>query len=340
MNMSRGDELRVTVLIDTCNYGRFLGRAIDSAISQTYSASRVEILVVDDGSTDNTDEIVRPYADRIRYIRKARGGQASALNEGFRQAEGDIICLLDADDYFYPDKVRQVVEAFRFAPAAGLVYDKVNIVDAAGETAREFVWGRTWTCRKVSLAKVPAQLQSLILLGHPWNGMTSSMSVRTSVAGELHVPEDIFPHSADLFLGMVLPFMAGVRIIDTVLTAYVFHGDNLVLFRSSPANRELLTVQLDCVRRHIEERFGRRFVTYFGRGLYGPDPDAAWRKRSRIAVYLDDFKQIAGSDAEWSIKRESQLRLLASLLLPLNLYDGLRRARVAQRRLLRSRYGP
>jgi glycosyltransferase involved in cell wall biosynthesis len=330
----------VTILIDTYNYGRFVGRAIESVVAQTYPASRIEILVVDDGSTDNTPEVIERYSDRVRYVRKPRGGQASALNEGVRQAQGDIICLLDADDYFYPDKVNTVVEAFRGGPEVGLVYDNINIVDGAGKKLREIPWGRTWTCRRVTVSKVPAQLQSLILLGHPWNCMTSSMSLRKSVADVLQVPEDVFPHSADLFMGIVLPFMAEVRVIETVLTAYVFHGENLVLFRSSPANRELLKRQLACVRRYVEDRFGRRFVTYFGRNVYGPKADADWQKRSRFVVYLADFKQITASNAEWSIKWESQLRLLASLLLPLKLYDGLRHVRVAQRRLLRSRYGP
>ena len=339
-DMSREDDLRVTVLINTYNYGRFLGRAIDSAIAQTYPASHTEILVIDDGSTDDTPEVVRRYGDRIRYIRKRRGGQASALGEGIRQAQGDILCLLDADDYFYPEKVARVAAAFAGDPEVGLVYDNSNIVDAAGKTVCDVSWGRTWTYRRVTVSRLPAQLRSLILLGHPWISMTSSMSLRKTVAEGLVVPEDLFPHSADIFLGIVLPFLAEVQVIETVLTAYVFHGENLVLFRSDPANRELLKRQLACVRRYIEERCGRRFVTYFGRSLYGAEPDAAWQKQSRLAVYLDDFRQIARSDVEWSIKRESHLRLLASLLLPPSLYEGVRRVRVAQRHLLRSRYGP
>jgi glycosyltransferase involved in cell wall biosynthesis len=338
--MGESDDLRVTVLINTCNYGRFLGRAIESALAQTYPAALIEVLVIDDGSADDTPEVIQAYADQVRYIRKTRGGQASALNEGFRQARGEVICLLDADDYFYPDKVRRVVEMFRENPEAGLVYNNIDIVDKSGMTIRRVPWDRTWSCRRVSLLKVPVQLQALILLGHPWSCMTSSMSLRTSVAEHLETPEDVFPHSADLFLGMVLPFMAEVRIIETVLTAYVFHGENLVLFRSIPANRELLTRQLRYVRRYVEDRFGHRFVTYFGQNLYGPEPDAEWQTRPRWAVYWDDFKQIASSNAEWRIKRESQLRLFASLLLSQHMYDNLRQLRVAQRRLLRSRYGP
>jgi glycosyltransferase involved in cell wall biosynthesis len=288
----------VTVLIDTYNYGHLLGRAIESALGQTYPSSHLEILVVDDGSTDHTPEVAQQYADRVRYTRKARGGQASAINEGIRQARGEIICLLDADDYFYPDKVRRVVEAFRGHPQVGLVYDNFDIVDNDGKTFRKHHWELTWTRRPVTVSKVPSQLQSLILLGHPWNCTTSAMSLRRSVvegtqegnAGHppgvpLRVPEDVFLHSPDLFLSIVLPFMAEVRILPSPLTAYVFHGQNVGLYRSLRLNREMHKQQVAYVRRYVQDRFGKRFVTYLGRSVYGPEADAGWQK-SRVLCRL------------------------------------------------------
>jgi glycosyltransferase involved in cell wall biosynthesis len=390
------DRPPVTVLIDTYNYGHFLGRAIESVMGQTYPSTSIEILVVDDGSTDKTAEVVEQYGDRVRYIRKARGGQASAINEGFRQARGDIICLLDADDYFYPDKVRRVVAEFQSGPAVGLVHDRFDIIDEMSQGTREVSWERTWTGCKVTVSKVPSQLQSLILLGHPWNSVTSAMSVRKTVVqgtqqgyrrripsppnpplplrgeggsegtipagsplstssvgrslrgrlwagGEgirtthkgmpLQVPEDVFVHSPDLFLSIILPFVAEVRVIESPLTAYVFHGRNVGLYRPSPLNREIYRRQVAYVRRYVEERFGKRFVTYFGRSVYGPEPDAEWRHKSRFGVYMADCMEISRANVEWSIKLESQLRLAASLLLPPKLYDGVRQVRAVQRRV-------
>ena len=384
------DHPAVTVLIDTYNYGHFLGRAIESVMGQTYPSSSIEILVVDDGSTDNSAEVVQRYGERVRYIRKARGGQASAINEGFRQARGDVVCLLDADDYFYPDKVSRVVAEFQSSPAVGLVHDRFDIIDEVSQRTREISWERTWTGRKVTVSKVPSQLQSLILLGHPWNSVTSAMSVRKTVVegswripsppipkpategpayrgrgeggsegtitggsplsqvgrgagGEgirttdggvpLQVPEDVFVHSPDLFLSIILPFVAEVRLIESPLTAYVFHGRNVGLYRPSPLNREIYRRQVAYVRRYVEERFGKRFVTYFGRSVYGPEPDAEWQHKSRFGVYIADCKEIFKANVEWSIKLESQLRLAASLLLPAKLYDGVRQVRAAQRRV-------
>jgi glycosyltransferase involved in cell wall biosynthesis len=324
----------VTVLIDTYNYGHFLGRAIESVMGQSYPSSSIEILVVDDGSTDNTAEVVQRYGERVRYIRKARGGQASAINEGFRQARGDIICLLDADDYFYPDKVRRVVAEFQSGPEVGLIHDRFDIIDEVSQGMQEVSWERTWTGCKVTISKVPSQLQSLILLGHPWSTVTSAMSIRkTVVEGIQQVPEDVFVHSPDLYLSIILPFVAEVRVIESPLTAYVFHGQNVGLYRPSPLNREIYQRQVAYVRRYVEERFGKRFVTYFERSVYGPETDAEWRHKSRFAVYMADYKQIATAKVDWSIKLESQLRLAASLLLPATLYDGVRQVRAVQRRV-------
>ncbi|EAW38325.1 glycosyltransferase family 2 protein [Lyngbya sp. PCC 8106] len=100
----------VSILINNYNYGHFVSDAIDSALSQTYSD--VEIILVDDGSTDNSCEIITSYQNKITTIFKENGGQASAFNVGFAKSQGDIICFLDADDVFLPEKVTQIVNCF------------------------------------------------------------------------------------------------------------------------------------------------------------------------------------------------------------------------------------
>ena len=97
----------VSILINNYNYDQFLHDAISSALNQTYP--NIEIVVVDDGSTDNSSEIIASYGDAIIPVLKANGGQASAFNAGFAASRGDIICFLDADDIFIPEKVDEVV---------------------------------------------------------------------------------------------------------------------------------------------------------------------------------------------------------------------------------------
>jgi glycosyltransferase involved in cell wall biosynthesis len=107
----------VSILINNYNYGEFLPVAIASALNQTYE--RVEVIVVDDGSTDHSAQILQQYGDSIRVILKPNGGQASSFNQGFAACRGEIICLLDADDWFEPDKAQQVAALFQQYPHLG-----------------------------------------------------------------------------------------------------------------------------------------------------------------------------------------------------------------------------
>ncbi len=119
----RSDPL-ASVLINNYNYGRYLGEAIESVLAQTYS--HLEIIVVDDGSTDNSREVLEAYAGRVVAVMKENGGQASAFNAGFAASHGDIIFFLDSDDLFLPDKVQTIVEIYAKHPEAGWCFDMVH----------------------------------------------------------------------------------------------------------------------------------------------------------------------------------------------------------------------
>jgi glycosyltransferase involved in cell wall biosynthesis len=108
----------VTVLIDAYNYGRYVEEAIRSVLEQEFPVEQREILVVDDGSTDDTEERVRKFGDEVTYLRKSNGGQASAFNFGLARARGKIVVFLDADDYWLPGKLRRIAEEFERHPEA------------------------------------------------------------------------------------------------------------------------------------------------------------------------------------------------------------------------------
>ncbi len=101
-----------SVIIDTYNLAPFIEEAVESVLRQTFPEEELEIIVVDDGSTDDTGERVKQYGNKISYLYKANGGQASALNAGFENSRGEIIFLLDGDDYFHPDKVRDICDVY------------------------------------------------------------------------------------------------------------------------------------------------------------------------------------------------------------------------------------
>jgi glycosyltransferase involved in cell wall biosynthesis len=120
----------VTVLINNYNYGRYLRQAIDSALAQSYSD--LEVVVVDDGSTDDSRDVIASYAEKIRSVLKPNGGQATAINAGFAMSRGDVICLLDSDDWFLPGKVTTVAEVFAAHAEASWVFHPLQITFADG----------------------------------------------------------------------------------------------------------------------------------------------------------------------------------------------------------------
>lgn len=125
------DNPLVSIVINNYNYARFLQEAIDSALNQTYP--HVEVVVVDDGSTDNSQDIIKSYGDKIVPVLKTNGGQASAFNAGFAASRGDIICLLDSDDMFVPTKVAEIVTIFRSYQDVGWCYHLLQLIDANTE---------------------------------------------------------------------------------------------------------------------------------------------------------------------------------------------------------------
>src|SRR5260370_20983191 len=116
-----------TVLIDAYNYGEYVEEAVASAVAQDFPPEEREILVVDDGSTDDTHERLWKYGEAIRYLRKPNGGQASAFNFGFEHARREVIALLDADDVWLPGKLRRGHEKFERHPEAGIGYHRVHL---------------------------------------------------------------------------------------------------------------------------------------------------------------------------------------------------------------------
>ncbi|MGB3653465.1 MAG: glycosyltransferase, partial [Rivularia sp. (in: cyanobacteria)] len=117
----------VTVIIGNYNYEQFIGKAIDSVLNQTYE--NIEIIVVDDGSTDNSRKIIDSYGDRIIPVFKENGGQPSNYNAGFASSKGDIICFLDSDDIFLPNKVSRIVSIFESYKDIGWCFHSLQLIN-------------------------------------------------------------------------------------------------------------------------------------------------------------------------------------------------------------------
>src|ERR1700759_780125 len=128
-----------TVLIDTYNYAHYIEDAVRSVLEQNFPAELREILVVDDGSTDDTETRLTKFGSAIRYFKKVNGGQASAFNFGLQHARGEYVALLDADDVWLPDKLQRIYQAFQNQPDAGMAYHRLYqwTNDSSGAQAGE-----------------------------------------------------------------------------------------------------------------------------------------------------------------------------------------------------------
>ena len=122
---------RVSVIIPTYNCDRYITQAVESALSQTYRNR--EIIVVDDGSTDDTLRVLEPYFEQIRYVYQENQGVAVARNSGIEIAQGELIAFLDGDDFFLPDKLARQVACFEAEPSLGMVISGWRLVNQKGE---------------------------------------------------------------------------------------------------------------------------------------------------------------------------------------------------------------
>jgi len=122
--------MEITAIVPSYNYGHMVGRAVDSALAQSYPLA--EIIVVDDGSTDNTREALEHFGPPVRYLYQSNRGLSASRNLGLREARTPWVAFLDADDAWLPDKIRFQVKALEQKPGADMCYSGVRLTYESG----------------------------------------------------------------------------------------------------------------------------------------------------------------------------------------------------------------
>ncbi len=237
----------ISVIVTCFNYARYVATAIESALAQTYP--RVEIIVVNDGSQDDSLAVISRYAARVKIIDQTNQGSIAAYNAGFAASRGDIVVLLDADDWLEPQAFSRVVAVWS-ADVAKVQWE-LKIVDAQGrDLGRRF-------CNfdaAYDAARVRAAFERTGTYRWP-------VSVGNAYARWF--AERLFPlspaHGPDGALNTVAPIYGQVVTLAEPLAAYRVHGHNLWSNTGSDASRLPARIrqrlaELSLLRRHADER--------------------------------------------------------------------------------------
>jgi glycosyltransferase involved in cell wall biosynthesis len=200
----------VSVVIPTYNQASYLGEAIESVLTQTYQ--RIELIVVDDGSTDGTPEVIAGYAGRMTAIRQENHGAAHALNVGLQAARGDFICWLSSDDAYLPDKIERQVATLVGDPAAGLCCTGWETIDGEGRLLKRYP----------SLEWVHPDPVVAIFWRNPINGTT--VMIPRLVFDELGGFDETLPADVDGDMWLRIAEHRPIVTIPEILARYRIHA--------------------------------------------------------------------------------------------------------------------
>jgi glycosyltransferase involved in cell wall biosynthesis len=227
----------VSAAIITHNRAQYLEDAITSVLDQSFRD--IELIVVDDGSTDETPAVVAPYLDRIRYVRLEHRGKAPARNTAVQLARGEFLAFCDSDDAWYPDRIERQLAAFREHPDVGMVHGHVTVIDEHGEVLPD----RTDDIRSVfgSAHRGGASYASYAL---DCRCFSSTILVRRSVFDVVGLYDcDLTIEDYDFYLRLVLEF--DVHFLD---------GAPLARYRTHDAKTSALDLgsgQIETAEKHL-----------------------------------------------------------------------------------------
>ena len=130
---------KVSIIIPVYNGEKYIKEAIESALNQTYT--NIEIIVVNDGSKDNTDEICKSYGNKIKYIKKENGGVATALNTGIKEAKGQYVAWLSHDDLYKENRIEKGMEVLsKLKDKNTIIFSNFELIDSNGKIFSKTIW--------------------------------------------------------------------------------------------------------------------------------------------------------------------------------------------------------
>lgn len=230
---------KVSVVIPAYNKADLTVYAVESVLKQTYS--NVEIIVIDDGSTDQTRDRLAAFGSRIKYVHKENGGACSARNAGIRLAQGDYVAFLDCDDLYADSKIQKCVDYLQRHPNAGLVHTDAYFIDAKGSITGQYAHRKSQMCQ--------GQIAAELILGNFICNSTPVIRKKCFESAGLFDESFFIPADWDMWLRV--SEVAQVGYIDEPLTRYRV-TDNYTFNRIEQAEREELIVIEKFFERHLD----------------------------------------------------------------------------------------
>jgi hypothetical protein len=210
----------VSVLIPTHNYADFVGRSIESVLEQDYPLERLQIVVVDDGSEDDTAGAVAPYLEHVTYLHQKNRGLRGTVNRLLAAARGDLIALQSGDDIWLPGRLRAQVDQFLARPDLGLLYGDMRVIDAEERTLAESFWAME-RITPLRGRPVPQLIHGNVVSG-------GTLMVRGSLRAEFEPLPEFAPWE-DWWIALCVARVAEIDYLPQPLLGYRRHGRNMNL---------------------------------------------------------------------------------------------------------------
>lgn len=220
---------RISVIIPTYNRRDLITEAIDSALAQTFTD--YEVIVVDDGSTDDTLQQLRRYGDRIRYQFQDNRGVAAARNAGIRMARGEFVCFLDSDDLWKPEKLAVQIRFAEAHPEYGLIASEQQYFDADGKEMNH---------SKAAMYRIRNGMVVEHLLFGNWIPTSTVMLRRECLEAVGGFDEDVGQFGEDWLLWMKVAARYPIYFIPEPLAVYRFHSGQLTVYKREEQFRSLM----------------------------------------------------------------------------------------------------
>jgi Glycosyl transferase family 2 len=211
----------LAIVISNHNYGRYLEQAVASASGDQQGVT-TQVIVVDDGSTDESGEVLARLPEEVLVIRQANGGQAAAMNTGFREVDATAVVFLDADDWLLPGTGAAVVAALAAAPDAVRVQFPLVAVDGRGQRLG-------WQLPEPGVDLPVGDLRERVLNNPddlPWQPTSGNAFKATALRRILPMPEAPYRVSADHYLSNLTPLTGSLLALPEPGAAYRVHGAN------------------------------------------------------------------------------------------------------------------